>query len=707
MIAERAPSAEAARAGHAWPVADCAPLGCVSMTEAIRRALNSDAYSGTRNRLGIKSWLYRLAQANRDGEPAPAVFGGELYIPTRLHPALCEPMARPADVRTINELPAAARSRAVARLRALRAFEEFCRTPQGGGLGLVEARRQFAATRGAAFTYRDGNSVRTLEFSDCTLARWEKSYRKGGVDELAGDARGKWQRTPPDQAAVDLYWSIRMDPRAFSIATAWRRVSVAAKAERWRWFNKLPTCAAWDRRTRDERAIVLNQRGELKYQQQAGAYIEPDPESWESGEHWIGDDSTINAWVKWRGKIIRPVISAWLDWRSRTLVGFRIVAGGNEHSLLLGFRDGANRFGLPGSVKIDNGRNFSAYSWRGDAPKRRQRSADPQATERIEGLYALANVRTSWAQPYSPNAKARLERWFGTFDDQCVRAFPSYCGATPDDRPDDHARLVEQAVEFDDLVKAIAHYVEIYNATPHSGEGMDGRAPLQVMALAPRKRVLPDGVAKLLLQTWHRPVSIGRNGVAIRVAGATIRYGAWEPALRALPIGTKLRVAFDPADLRSVTVLGLDYRFICTVEANQRINQKFDGEAVRQTMREKSRERRIKREAARIGPVEYLSDPVERTLAAQAADAATRRLPDSTPDSGPLLVPVQTPLKEPVKTAARLRKAVGAESFGGTDALADMNRRFNEFAASGAKDRAPRGPDSATARLRQWAEGKK
>ena len=69
---------------------------------------------------------------------------------------------------------------------------------------------------------------------------------------------------------------------------------------------------------------------------------------------------------------------------------------------------------------------------------------------------------------YNPNGKARLERWFRTLEEQFCKTFPSYCGRSPEDRPDEHAKLVRHAVPFEEFEAKLRQYMAIYNDTPHS-----------------------------------------------------------------------------------------------------------------------------------------------------------------------------------------------------------------------------------------------
>ena len=215
----------------------------------------------------------------------------------------------------------------------------------------------------------------------------------------------------------------------------------------------------------------------------------------------------------------------WQDWRSRLAYGWALIREGNEHSLLLALRQGADAFGyIPEYHIADNGKNFRSQIWRGNRPMWRKVTRGPEVKERVDGILSLCGIQPSWCQPYNPNGKARLERWFGTFEDQLVKSFPSYCGNCADNRPESHKDLVAKAVPWAAFASRVDEYIRIYNARQHGAEDMRGLSPLQMMGQAVRRRVLPDEMRPFLLAAWHKPVELGRNGVSIKICGHTMRY---------------------------------------------------------------------------------------------------------------------------------------------------------------------------------------
>jgi len=459
--------------------------GLIDVAEARRRATNSEHYTGSRAPEAVRAWVRRRT----------IIVDGSSYVDTGCHAAFSELKARDVMADTVASLSQSKRAEVVCKLRAIQDFAAFM-GGSGRTLGRDAGRKRFVRERKRSYTYRDGGRERVLRLSCRSLRRWAELYGSGGLDALARDGRGRWDRDNVSADAVALYWTIRND-KSYSIAHCHRQVCLEAEKRGWQWFKTYSACSAWDKRTRNDRALTLNHRGDLRYQQKSGAYIELDPESYAPGQCWVGDDHTLNVWVRLpNGKIVRPVLSAYQDWRSRVIVGFRVVQTGNEHSLLLAFSDGADAFGIPESVIADNGKNFISWQWAGGKPRRRVYRKKNEFAEQAEGIFALCGVKPSWCLPYNPNGKARLERWFRTLDEQFCKAFPSYCGKSPDDRPDAHVELVKRAVDWDVFDARLREYVRSYNARSHTGEGMGGLTPIQVMNTRERRNELGGCVQK-------------------------------------------------------------------------------------------------------------------------------------------------------------------------------------------------------------------
>lgn len=656
-------------------------LGLMSIREAVRRLGNCADYTGSRETSALYSVLYRAAQ-RWDGSPRVGLFEGELHVPAAMHPGLAlSPFDSPSSS-TLAGLSMKARGRAIAIKQTLDEFATFMLSSTGRTLGLERGRDEFVRQRAGVVTYRADSREYVLTISPRTLARWDQVFRRGGLDALAVDRRGKRKTSiiGPSADAVAMYWALRNDPRRFTASKCHRLVAAEAEKRGWAWFDSVSATRRFDRANRQARGLILCRDGEQAYTAKAGPYIASDPESFQPNECWESDETPANAWVRMpSGEVLRPAVTVWLDWRSRCVVGYCVSVTGNQETILAAFASAARAHGLPERVHCDNGRDYSAYIFNGGRPKRRRQTHDAGFESRAAGVFGMLGVDAHWVLPYTPNAKARVERFFRTLDEDFFKLFPSYCGNCPDNRPEAHAELAAKAVDFAEFEARLGEWINVYNQRPHSGEGMNGRTPLDVLGLAERRRVLTDEQAKFLLAAWPRAIAVQRHGVAIRIAGQTVRYGAFDPALQRLAIGTKVRVAYDPADLSAISVWSLEGRFIARVEQNQRFNRKFTSEGLREALREKRRTMRAMRQVRENGLAALATDPVAAAIAAEARDAERRRKPTPTPPSGgPLLVPVQTDVEAP-STPIPMRAAVGGpEPMGLGDLLVAAGRRAAE-----------------------------
>lgn len=700
MTALAAPSMTIVDAAPQWRQVTQRPPGYIDVAEAVRRATSSDHYLGSRKPLTVKKWVQRLAESKRNDALAPVMYENRVFLPPSLHPALSELTALRGDNADLASLSTGRRNRAILKRAIVRDFTAFARTPEGRALGVVAARREFVRQRAASYTYIDESGKRkTQSIAERTLERWESQNRDGGLAALAEDGRGGYDRRGPSIEAVDLFKALYFDPKKPSIAKAWREVKCEARRNSWRWFAALSTCRAWLPKAIDQRTAIFHREGKDAYRAKCEPYIQPDPESFAPGECWMSDHSAANCWVRARsGRIIRPFVTIWLDWRSRTLLGLSVVPVGTAESILIAFRNAAREFGLPQTVQLDNGKDFSSYIWTGGKPKRFRHRTESDFKGRAEGIYNLLGIDAKFNLPLGPNGKAKVEAWFRHLDEFC-KLFPSYCGNSPENRPDAHAALVEQAIGIDEFATKLREWATIYNSTPHSGEGMDGMTPTQVIALAPTKRVLTEAQQRELLAAWPRPVRIGRNGVSIRLAGASYSYGAFDPALQALPIGQQVRVSFDPENMAAVTVWSMDGRRICEAQENHRFNRGApSSEELREAFRAKARAARAHR-ASREAGMKHLIDPYVMAVAAKAQDAADRRLPDPThPDGGPNFIPVQTSIEVDSRQRQDLRRVVG-----GPDVLQDAQDRLAAFARKCELERKEKQTKATVDPLLAWA----
>lgn len=510
----------------------------------------------------------------------------------------------------------------------------------------------------AAFCQQANVAVRSLQ-------RWMRQYKHKGIAGLVDQRGAVVTEDTISDAAWKEFLSLYLDPRQPSVKQCFNVVSFINRQQDRGWT--LPSLRRMQQLVNERiplPVMVLHREGQAAYDAKCAPYIQTDMDSIEAGSVWIGDHHQFDCWVLFRGNWIRPWITAWEDMRSRTIVGWQMTAAPNSTTILQAFRRGCQRFGPPDAVKIDNGKDYDSELWTGTTKQRRRLEVQLDTTN-IAGLYALMNVSVSFAIPYHPQAKA-IERWFDTLEGQFVRTMPTYCGKDTARRPEGlaeylaSARAMDDAMEMDEFSGRVAEYIELYNRTPHTGRGMEGATPLEVLARRRSRRMISDETLALLCQVWTGELKVGKNGVQVK----GLWYGQYDAVLM-LHQGRPVRCAYDPDDMSRVRVYDAhSYQYITTAEQATMIayGQAAAETDLREAMANKARARRTVKQykpAARVAATGLTH------LTLQAA--AARTAPAADEDTKPIR-PVSTPLEGQAAAIRRtertrhVKRAAGAES---------------------------------------------
>ena len=520
--------------------------------------------------------------------------------------------------------------------------------------GYTETQRNTAFARAACVrAYKDARSAWTgsqktwlpllvdqlaeqhpsIKVSAASLRRWWRDFKRPADLTKLIDRRGRNKGGDADAKVWDYFRSIYLDGRQPTIRVCWMRADGFAQAEGLAWCS-YDAC----RRQLDERIPPQMQaqfREPEKYRNSFRPYLPQDPEAYAAGERWDGDHAQLDFWCLFEDKPLRPWLTAWLDWRSRKIVGWVLSDGPNSSTVLAALRVGMydeSNLGGPDLVWIDNGKDYDSYTFHGQTKRQRQEEKRDRARlARIEGgmrvdkakadgVFNMLDIEAHFSIPHNPTGKARIERWFGTLHGQFDKTFPSYCGRSYDHKPEGLDALLKQPHKlpaFEHVRERLADFIAGYNATVSMNrEGAIGMSPEQAMAeLSTRQRTFNPNVLDLCLQHWHRPVTVHRNGITISPWGKALSYGRHESRLaaykRAGPGQKKprLRVAYDPDDIRTIQVYDEHYQPICTLAADgfassdTPVGRKEVGELIGDQRRYKA----SRRDVAQNAHYEYLS----------------------------------------------------------------------------------------------------
>lgn len=548
------------------------------------------------------------------------------------------------------DIPANKRTEAIRRLGLIKDIEKF--TAAFGGTR-SEAMNQFALEH---------------KISKRSLQRWLIRYRNEGLLGLV-DMRGggKFIGQIISEEALELFKSMYLTQQQLSVKACWQNICYVNKDKQKGW--KIPSLPFMYKFVTNRIPLpvrILHREGMTAYQAKCAPYTEIDPDSIQPGQVWIGDHSQLNCWIRHRGRWVRPWITAWQDMRSRAIIGFYISASPNQTTILLAMKRAIEKYGPPDSVKIDNGKDYDSECWTGTTKARRRALKKGYIDEQmVAGIYAMMDIKVSFAIPYNPKAK-RIERWFDTVDCQFTKTVSTYCGKDSARKPDDlndllkSEKAIAEAYNLETFAQIVGQYVEAYNNSTHTGRGMDNRSPSQVLASRQSRRVMAEGILDLLLRVWSRELVIGKNGVRFR----SLWYGQTDIELL-MHQGQKVRVTYDPDDLRKIYIYDSTTLKLLTIAEQNRLvayGQRISEEDLRIAMRSKSRAIKIARQFCDS----QLTANMNLTDLAIMAMEDARKTPVETPS--PTLRPVRTPLDGQVREHKRqevvkaVKKAAGAES---------------------------------------------
>ncbi len=593
--------------------------------------------------------------------------GRSWRIPVSAHPKLSG-VKRPDDLsRELDmlDIPANKKDAALKRLGLIREFEGYAARMVQGGKSRTESKQLFCSSHTIG--------VRSL-------SRWLTLYRDQGLIGLV-DTRGGavFISQMISAEAFEIFKAMYLTPQQLTVKTCWRNICFINTDQSRGW--KVPSYQTMVRHVSRQiplAATVLHREGLAAYEAKCAPYIESDPDSVQPGQIWIGDHHQFNCFVRHRGKWIRPWVTAWEDMRSRMLAGWYIPASPNQTTILQAMRRGIEKLGPPDSVKIDNGKDYDSEMWTGTTKQRRRALKAGYIDEQaVAGIYAMMDIGISFSQPYHPQSKA-IERLFDTMDVQFIKTIETYTGKDTDRKPEDLAanlndpKIIARAFTLDTFADAVGDYIEIYNQSSHSGRGMNGRSPAEVMATRASRRVISDGVLDLLMRVWSGELKIGKNGVRFK----GMMYGQFAPELL-IRQGQSVRLSYDPDDLRRVYVYdAATYKLITIAEQNQLIGYgaAVSEDALRDASKQKSRALKLMKSHRDASLTAQMDLPtLTRRAMAEAARADRRPAAQApTPTIRPVTTPMDNQAAEHIRAALRkaVKKAAGDE---GTTQVLDFD----------------------------------
>lgn len=273
-----------------------------------------------------------------------------------------------------------------------------------------------------------------------TLYKWYFNYRQGGFDALLPSGRNDCGK--PRKLDSDL------KERIAYLKSRYPRMSAAAI------FRQL----------REEGCIKHGEVSESTVNRyvnsltpETGAAPVQDMRRYERphiNEVWCGD-SSVGPYLKTPdGRKRRVYVIALIDDASRLVTGAGVFFEDTFANLMSVIKGAVAKYGVPRMFNFDNG---SAYK-----------------NKQMELLAARIGTTINYCKPYTPTAKAKVERWFRTMKDQWMASLD-----------------MRDFLSLDALNGSLSAYVRSYNLSAHSS--LKGKSPQERFFCEPEKvRRLPE-----------------------------------------------------------------------------------------------------------------------------------------------------------------------------------------------------------------------
>ncbi|MGA9671137.1 MAG: helix-turn-helix domain-containing protein [Terracidiphilus sp.] len=253
------------------------------------------------------------------------------------------------------------------------------------------------------------------------------------------------------------------------------------------WINSLPPSL-----------VTYARMGRKVYRERMSPYLRRAYTDIYANQIWVGDhmiqDVEVSNDVFTAAEMYAPLrirLTALIDYRSRFFVGESWAWEGSSASLAAAAIRGVTRYGPPEGWYLDNGKDMRKIA-RGAA---RASNGQPTLRERwgqeidfIEssGFIARLGSTITHCIPHHSQSK-HIERFFRTLHARFDKAWSTYTSGTPFTRPEStglammrHRRLVKRGQGEQSrhplasyVIAMFTGWIEEYNNTPHSGQGMD------------------------------------------------------------------------------------------------------------------------------------------------------------------------------------------------------------------------------------------
>ena len=261
-----------------------------------------------------------------------------------------------------------------------------------------------------------------------------------------------------------------------------------------------------------------------------------------------------------------PKLIVWIDVKSRLITGWTLSWTETTESIAIALKRGIEKYGVPEQLFTDNGKAYKSKILKG--------------TDELDGIYASLGLEVSHALPYNAQSK-HIERWFVDFKETFTKSSITYKGGNISERPERMRSFAMDKIakgkilEQEELEAALEAFINYKNHSyyalrretgrkAHRGRGMNNRTPLEVF-----NEENPVGERKMLSDEKLRLLFLYEEIRTIQQNGIEYLGNTYEHENLYFHQKEKVKIKFDPHDLRSIYVYLETGEFLCKADKLQ------------------------------------------------------------------------------------------------------------------------------------------
>lgn len=473
----------------------------------------------------------------------------------------------------------------------------FAADMQAGGMGAT-----------AAMTI----AARRYEISPRTLFNWQeltRGYDRADWLAALAPAFGKTaERSECHDKAWEFIKSDFLRPEKPAFTACYRRLCQAAKKHGW---EPIPSERSLRRRFDAEvsKAVQLLARSG----KEKAKALYPAQRRTRSHFHAMQavnmDGHKFDVFVKvpWQDAPVRMIMLGIQDLYSGKVVAWRLSDSENKETVRLVIGDMVEKFGIPETIFLDNGRAFASKQVSGGASTRYRFKVRP---EEPHGLLVTLGIKPQFTTPYSGQSKPIERAWRDLAENISKHPFcaGAYTGNKPDAKPENY---MSRAIPLDDFRVHVMRQVAEHNAqTGRLSAACKGRSFDETFEASMRDPATivgyPTAAQRSLWLLASELITARKGSGEIHFSGN--RY--WSPELNQ-HAGRKVTIRFDPDNLHaSVKVYDTANVLICEAPCidNAGFNNSEDGRIHAKKRRNHIKAKAMEREAHAALSAQQLAD---------------------------------------------------------------------------------------------------